>query len=131
MELERFTATDTGRVSVIFTWRGVGFLFGVLGLGHLFDRLHHDLLMGLSCLLVVITHCCIPLFRSIGILYIIFGGQSVAIGIIGVGEYHRDILELSLLSYKIKGNGPTTSIMTADAINHYSFRQRNVGDPIL
>ena len=87
VELERFTETDTGRVSVIFTWRGVGFLVGVLGLGHLFDRLHHDLLMGLSCLWVVITHCCIPLFRSIGILYIIYGCQAVAIGIISVGMY--------------------------------------------
>ncbi len=72
---------------MLFTWKALGHFIGCVFLGHLFDKIHHDLLMGCAILMAGICSILIPWFHSLIPISILFGIQGIPVGIVSVGKF--------------------------------------------
>ncbi len=87
IDWEYHTSSTTEEVAMLFTWRGLGLFIGATFLGHLFNQIHHDLLLGCAALIAGICNMLIPWFHSLIPISILFGLQGVPFGILSVGKF--------------------------------------------
>ncbi|ELU06808.1 hypothetical protein CAPTEDRAFT_82130, partial [Capitella teleta] len=85
LDLQEQTNTDTEQISRLFTGRSVGYLFGSLMGGFLFDRVNQTCLLSLSLLLTAIGTAAAPWCTNFLFLVGILAFQGISMGFLDTG----------------------------------------------
>ena len=86
LDLQEQVNSSFRGMSTIFTARSVGYLFGSIISGWLFDRWNGYIVLAVSCLLASISLIIIPLTRSFIMLMITVVFQGVGLGSLDTGN---------------------------------------------
>ena len=79
------TGATTGRISIVFTANGVGFVIGSLFGGRLFSRVKGTTSLAAAVAAMAVCTAAVPLLGSLWLAMVAFAGIGVANGMIGVG----------------------------------------------
>ncbi|XP_069132718.1 sodium-dependent glucose transporter 1-like [Argopecten irradians] len=85
IDLGERVQTDTSHMALVFTARSVGYLFGALVGGFLFDIFDKQLLLCVTLFLASLATCVIPWALTLVVLAVMFSLQGIAMGVLDTG----------------------------------------------
>ena len=80
VDIEVLTSSSTFQASLIIVLRSMGYLTGTMILVRLYDRFHHNLLLGAFCLMAASVTLPMAYAQSIYGIYVLAAIAGVAIG---------------------------------------------------
>ena len=87
VDMEYQTSSSTAMTALIMTMRAFTTMIGNLFFGFLFDRFHHGLLLGVSCVVAAGTMQGLAFVDSILVSWTLAALNGLATGSIPVGKY--------------------------------------------
>ena len=89
LDLEARTNTNTSRISQIFTGRSVGYLFGSITSGFLYDRLNQNFLLSFSLIVTAVGTALAPWSKNFTLLMVFIALQGISMGFLDTGKVVR------------------------------------------
>ena len=80
IDIEVLTSSSTFQSSLIIVFRSMGYLIGAMALGRLYNKFHHNLLLGTFCLLAASATLPVAYVRSIYGIYVLVAIVGVFVG---------------------------------------------------